>query len=284
METGSRVLDALMITLPMMKKVLNLDMQICLCDREKTLAVWAGDTFKMDIKVGEYFDRAKPGHDKMLEAMETGKGNSGQLPAFVYGVPVKGIVTPVWENGKVAGVISCAISIVQQVEIETAAGNLDKNLVHAQISSGEIAEVAAGIADKMDKMKGHSVNIHDLVQSTADIVKRIQNNSTRSNILALNASIEGARAGEKGRGFTVVAGEMGKLAKMSGESTGAIRDKMQSIFEQLSRMGEEITAVANISIQQAANVEEITSMLQQIGNDANKLAKVARVGEPDAVY
>lgn len=279
METGSRILDALTTTLPMMKEIFNLDVQICLCDREKTVGVWYGNTFKMDIKVGERFDRTKPGHDKMLEAMETGKGNHGPLPAFVYGVPVNGIISPVWEDGKVVGVISCAVSIEQQAEIEKAAVNLNENLTHTHTSSGEIAEVAVEIADRMDAIREHSIIIHELVQSTADIVKEIQNNSTRSNILALNASIEAARVGEKGRGFTVVASEMGKLAKMSGNSTNAIKNKMQNIFEQLDQIGTEIMAVANVSMTQAANVEEITSMLQEIGEDADKLAKAAKISE-----
>lgn len=56
METGSKILDALLITLPLMQDFLGVDAQICLCDREKTIGVWSGKTFRLEIGVGDYFN------------------------------------------------------------------------------------------------------------------------------------------------------------------------------------------------------------------------------------
>lgn len=277
MKTESKVLDALMTALPLVMDMLGMDAQICLCDREKTIGVWYAKTFRMDIKVGELFDRGKPGHDKMLEAIETGIGNSGLLPEFVYGVPVNGIVTPVREGQEVVGVVSCAVSVKDRKKIEEAANNLNDNLSSTYKSSSEIAEGAVRLADKMDMMKGYSVKIHELVQTTSDIVKDIRRNSARSNILALNASIEAARAGDKGRGFAVVAGEMGKLAKMSGNATGAISDKLGSIFNQLDDIFLQISDAAEISAMQAAHIEEVATKLQAIEADTGMLAAATRV-------
>lgn len=277
MNKESKVLDALEIALPIMKDVFGLDVQICLCDKEKTLGVWYADTFRLDIKESEKFDRKKPGHDKMLEAMETGIANSGPLPEFVYGVPVNGIITPVWENGEVVGVISCAVSIKNQVEIEEAVNNLNINLSSTYESSSEIAEGAVQLADKMDKMKESSMNIHELVKVSTDIIKNIQGNAARSNILALNASIEAARAGVQGKGFAVVAGEMGKLAKMSQEATRQINEKLQNVFDQLESITAQIGVVADISNTQAANVQEMTAKLEAIEGDAKMLADEAKI-------
>lgn len=277
MNKENKVLDALGIALPIMKDVFGLDVQICLCDKEKTLGVWYADTFRLDIKEGEEFDRKKPGHDKMLEAMETGIANSGPLPEFVYGVPVNGIITPVWEDGEVVGVISCAVSIKNQVEIEEAVNNLNINLSSTYESSSEIAEGAVQLADKMDKMKESSMNMRELVKVSADIIKNIQGNAARSNILALNASIEAARAGIQGKGFAVVAGEMGKLAKMSQEATRQINEKLQNVFVQLESITAQIGVAADISNTQAANVQEVTAKLEAIESDAKMLADEAKV-------
>lgn len=272
----SKVLDALMVTLPMMQQFFGIDVQICLCDREKTIGVWYGKTFRMDIQVGEYFDRSKPGHSEMLDAIESGAGSVSILPEFVYGVPVRGIITPIKENGVVVGVISCAVSIQELAEIERAAEKLNDNLSNTYSSSNEIAQGAKQLADEMDMVKTHSQSIYELVEATSVIVKSIQNNASRSNILALNASIEAARSGEKGKGFAVVAQEMGKLAKMSGDATSAISEKLQNIFSQLKEISDEISNTADIATAQAANVEEIVERLEAIESSAQMLAKAAK--------
>lgn len=277
METGNRVLDALMITLPMMKKMLGLDAQICLCDTKKTLGVWYADSFRMDIKVGEYFDRNKPGHDKMLEAMETRRENRGILPEFVYGVPVNGILSPVFDDNTVVGVVSCAVSVKHQAELEKAAENLNVNLESVSESSEEIADVAMKIAEKMDQIKTYADAIFEQIESVTNVMQQIQNNSAHSNILALNAAIEAARAGDKGKGFNVVAGEMGKLARMSGESSKDIKEKISAVTENLQNINNQIKHVADISMTQAGNVQEITSALKEIGEDADRLKEAAKI-------
>lgn len=273
----SKVLDALMVALPLAREFFGLDAQICLCDREKTIGVWYGKTFRMDIQVGERFDINKPGHDMMLKAMETGKPNGGILPEFVYGVPVNGIVSPVFDEGKVVGVVSCAVSIENQKEIELAAQDLNNNLEKINAGSAEIAENSVKLAEEMECINQNAIEIRGLVNRTTEIVGRIQENSRLSNILALNASIEAARAGEKGRGFAVVADKMGNLAKTSGTSATAINEEMNNIFSQLDNIASKIGTTVEVSTKQAKKAEMMFEQIQSIGEDANKLANVAHI-------
>ena len=64
------------------------------------------------------------------------------------------------------------------------------------------------------------------VDDAIEIVKVIQQNAKQSNILALNASIESARAGEAGKRFAVVSDEMRKFAKMSAEASDKISESL----------------------------------------------------------
>lgn len=273
----SKVLDALMMTLPMARDFFGVDAQICLCDREKTIGVWYANTFHMDIKVGERFDINKPGHDMMLKVLETGKGNMGALPEYVYGVPVNGIITPVFDDGNVVGVVSCAVSLENQKEIEEAAQNLNDSLNKIHAGSAEIVENSSTLAEKMESINENAIEIHEFVNRTREIVKEIQDNSKRSNILALNASIEAARVGEKGRGFSVVASEMGKLAQRSGISANSINAELGNVFSQLDNITTMIGTTVSVSAKQAQNAEMMFEQIDKIGNDAKKLANAAKI-------
>lgn len=79
----------------------------------------------------------------------------------------------------------------------------------------------------------------DNVVQIEGMVRDLTKVSKKQNILALNASIEAARAGEAGRGFNIVAGEMGKLSAMATEKYAAIISKAGEIDESLKRINAE---------------------------------------------
>lgn len=273
----STVLEALMISLPLMSEIFDLDVQICLCDREKTIGVWYGKTFRLDIRIGDILDEKMPGADMILLAMESKKGNKGYLPEFVYGVPVRGVVTPVFENDKVVGAVTVAISIAQQKDIEEASSNLNFNLTNTQSNVDDIAKGSNDLVTRLGHIQSLSENVESLIGLTNKIVAQIQSSSKKSNMLALNASIEAARAGIYGNGFAVVAKEMGNLANVSAESTKEIGGQLQGMFLAIAEITSEVHALNELATNLAASVEEINASLDSIVTESGKMESLTKV-------
>ena len=109
------------------------------------------------------------------------------------------------------------------------------------------------------------------VNEAAGVVNKISNNASHSNILALNASIEAARSGEAGKGFSVVATEMGKLAKDSGSSAAEIKATLSAIVNHLESIMNSITEANDMAKSYMDNISSIKTVLEQTISIAGEL-------------
>ena len=114
--------------------------------------------------------------------------------------------------------------------MEKAAGIYD-HAIAAQGNAKEMTErISVTVSDRIEKSKS--------VKEIEELTDSILNIAEQTNLLALNASIEAARAGEAGRGFSVVADEIGKLAKDSADSATRIRQVSSEVIEAVEQLAE----------------------------------------------
>lgn len=135
-------------------------------------------------------------------------------------------------------------------------------------SSQEIvafSDEAANIA----KMTSHEV------EKTADILDIIHKVSKQSNLLGLNAAIEATRAGEFGRGFSVVASEVRKLAEESSKSTLKIENMINQLCNSVDKVLKNSEQSKIITQEQAGATGEISEMLEGLKNVSQKLLELS---------
>ncbi len=104
------------------------------------------------------------------------------------------------------------------------------------------------IKDKMEYVAEHIVRLSEKSQDIAHIIAVVNDLADQSNILAVNASIEAAKAGEEGRGFSVVAQEIRSLAEQSKQAT----DQVRSILADIQKA----TSAAVMATEQGSNAVE----------------------------
>lgn len=125
----------------------------------------------------------------------------------------------------------------------------------------------ADLVQTMNDLSNISVGIRQMVQT-------IQQISEQTNLLALNAAIEAARAGEHGRGFAVVADEVRKLAEQSRISAEQISNQISTIESAINSSVEKSTAVAE-SVQKTIKVNEDFSIsLDLLKNTVNNFKRI----------
>lgn len=103
----------------------------------------------------------------------------------------------------------------------------------AEQQMNEVNKKILGLADTIHAFSQHSQEISQIAETITGIAEQ-------TNLLALNAAIEAARAGEQGRGFAVVADAVRKLAEQSARSAGQITELIAPILELTSKVSEDI--------------------------------------------
>ncbi len=187
--------------------------------------------------------------------------------------------------------MSCTI-----VEVAKNASGATEAANHANTAASEGTEVVSKTIQSMNGIAITARESSEVISTLGDrsneigkIIKVIEDIADQTNLLALNAAIEAARAGEQGRGFAVVADEVRKLAERTGTATKEIGEMIKAIQVEtgkaIATMDKEVKVVeegvglaeqAGISLREIAEeVSTVTAVIQQIATASEEQSVAA---------
>ena len=167
--------------------------------------------------------------------------------------------------------VSNAIADTAQNAAEGAAAAAE-NLRVSESAQTEASATLLGIEQVAEQVQAASGNVESLSRSSeeiGEITGVIKSIAEQTNLLALNAAIEAARAGEQGRGFAVVADEVRKLAERTTAATGEINQTVQAIRSDIATAVERMRESCSLTDAGVRRTQTLQNSLASIRATAN---------------
>ena len=252
-------------TIPVIKDAFGMDIMMSITDGHEFLAYWPGKKMVADIHVGDRLDHDDP----MWTSFTTGKKIEATCPPDVYGFAFRAITIAIKDGLEIVGTMGIAISMENESFTQEASAKLLESIGFVREEMEGMTRDSEEIKESGQRISHSTERIVQHVNEISGFAKEIQKISSKTNMLALNASIEAARSGEVGKGFAVVAEEMRNLANDTKDSSEKILDILKQFMEDLDEMNK------SMKVQESSQAEQ-TELSVKLFEEVQKIEATTR--------
>ncbi|MCT8975394.1 methyl-accepting chemotaxis protein [Clostridium sp. CX1] len=264
----SKLQQAFNEMMPYMQDFFEDEIAFTMSSTEHFIKVVNSKNINMNAKPG---DPLRPG-GAAYECIKAKKTLSLIVPKEVFGVEIKATGIPVKdEKGVIIGSIVLVKSLKRHYEILKLSKILseaieDISKVSSLISSGIEAAVQAN-----DTVLYEVEEAAHNAKNTDEVLSFVKNIASQTNLLGLNAAIEASRAGEQGKGFSVVAKEIRKLSSSSNKSINEINSTLTKIEKSVNNISHSITSTTDTFKEQLSQIQQMDAAIHNLNSMAAKL-------------
>lgn len=258
---------------PLLQSLVNDDVTVGIYDTEKLVINFPAKTFSLNVKPG---DPLVDG-DIVTHAIRDNQSKSMAVPAELFGVHIIARAIPLHdEEGNVIGGVGVGSSIEKAQQLSDISSNLSSVVDDVTNTIQDMANSISELAGNMTIVSEQATEVTKTAEAIENVSNVVQEIADQSNLLGLNAAIESARAGEHGKGFSVVADEIRKMAANSKNQVSEIHDMTEQIKNVIDTLNTHIQEVNLESDSQSGAIEELTATMEEINGNVQTLAKLAK--------
>lgn len=256
---------------PYLKYYFDDELVFTISNTEKFLLVQDTENLKMASKTGDPI----PAGCAADICLKEKKAISIIVPENVFGVPLKTMAVPVFEDSIIQGTMVIGMSLGKKDKISNLSTTLSNSLSEISTNLFDMVSGVQKISETNSSIQKSIEETNSNAKKTDEVVGFIGNIAKQTNLLGLNAAIESSRAGEFGKGFSIVANEIRKLSQSTKESTNQINHILNSIQDSINEIYIRFNDSNLLLENQSSGLEEITATVQELNSTATILKEFA---------